>query len=195
MSLLEISDLTKVFSLGESVFGGGATREVCAVDDVTLDIQSGETLGLVGESGSGKSTLGRLVLRLIEPTSGKIVFEGRDLVAASHGEMRRLRRDMQIIFQIPLGSIHACAWKMSSASRWISTRLLVRTRGAHGLQSCFAQWASTSPPCGASHTNSAEVSGSESELPEPWRCIRSSSWPTNPSPLSTSALARRSSIS
>jgi oligopeptide transport system ATP-binding protein len=105
MPLLEISDLTKVFPLGESVFGGGATREVCAVDDVTLDIQSGETLGLVGESGSGKSTLGRLVLRLIEPTSGKIVFEGRDLVAASRGEMRRLRRDMQIIFQDPFGSL------------------------------------------------------------------------------------------
>jgi ABC-type oligopeptide transport system ATPase subunit len=105
MPLLEISNLTKVFALGESVFGGGITREVRAVDNVTLDIQSGETLGLVGESGSGKSTLGRLVLRLIEPTSGKIVFEGHDLVAASHGEMRRLRRDMQIIFQDPFGSL------------------------------------------------------------------------------------------
>ena len=105
MPLLEISNLTKVFALGESVFGGGITREVRAVDNVTLDIQSGETLGLVGESGSGKSTLGRLVLRLIEPTSGKIVFEGRDLVTASRGEMRRLRRDMQIIFQDPFGSL------------------------------------------------------------------------------------------
>jgi ABC-type glutathione transport system ATPase component len=105
MPLLEITNLTKVFALGESVFGGGTTREVRAVDDVTLDIQSGETLGLVGESGSGKSTLGRLVLRLIEPTSGKIVFEGRDLVTASRGEMRRLRRDMQIIFQDPFGSL------------------------------------------------------------------------------------------
>jgi oligopeptide transport system ATP-binding protein len=105
MPLLEVRNLTKVFPLGESVFGGGATGEVRAVDDVTLDIQSGETLGLVGESGSGKSTLGRLVLRLIEPTSGKIVFEGHDLVAASHGGMRRLRREMQIIFQDPFGSL------------------------------------------------------------------------------------------
>jgi ABC-type glutathione transport system ATPase component len=105
VALLEVRNLTKVFPLGESIFGGGARGEVRAVDDVSLDIQSGETLGLVGESGSGKSTLGRLVLRLIEPTSGKIVFEGCDLLAASHGEMRRLRRDMQIIFQDPFGSL------------------------------------------------------------------------------------------
>jgi ABC-type oligopeptide transport system ATPase subunit len=105
MPLLEIRKLTKLFPLGESVFGGGASGEVRAVDDVSLDIHSGETLGLVGESGSGKSTLGRLVLRLIEPTSGKILFEGRDLLAASGGNMRRIRRDMQIIFQDPFGSL------------------------------------------------------------------------------------------
>jgi len=75
------------------------------VDDVSLDIHAGETLGLVGESGSGKSTLGRLVLRLIEPSSGTLRFEGRDLLAASHSEMRRIRRDMQIIFQDPFGSL------------------------------------------------------------------------------------------
>jgi len=103
--LLEVRNLTKIFPLGESIFGGGARGEVRAVDDVSLDIESGETLGLVGESGSGKSTLGRLVLRLIEPTSGSVVFEGSDLLAASHREMRRLRRDMQIIFQDPFGSL------------------------------------------------------------------------------------------
>jgi ABC-type glutathione transport system ATPase component len=105
MPLLEIRNLTKIFPLGESIFGGGARGEVRAVDDVSLDIQAGETLGLVGESGSGKSTIGRLVLRLIEPTSGQIVFEGRDLLAASHSDMRRMRRDMQIIFQDPFGSL------------------------------------------------------------------------------------------
>jgi oligopeptide transport system ATP-binding protein len=105
MALLEISQLSKVYPLGESVFGGGAKGEVRAVDDVSFDIQSGETLGLVGESGSGKSTLGRLLLRLIEPTSGNISFEGKDLLRASHSEMRRLRRDMQIIFQDPFGSL------------------------------------------------------------------------------------------
>ncbi len=107
MPLIEIRNLTKIYPQGESVFGaksrGGS--EVRAVDDVSLDIHAGETLGLVGESGSGKSTLGRLILRLIEPTSGSIRFEGRDLLGASRGEMRRLRRDMQIIFQDPFASL------------------------------------------------------------------------------------------
>ena len=110
MPLLEIRNLTKVFPHSESPFAGKAgslspNNEVRAVDDVSLDIHSGETLGLVGESGSGKSTLGRLILRLIEPTSGTISFEGRDLLAAGRAEMRRLRRDMQIIFQDPFASL------------------------------------------------------------------------------------------
>jgi peptide/nickel transport system ATP-binding protein len=102
--LLEIRNLTKVFPIGESAFGG-AKGEVRAVDDVSLDIHAGETLGLVGESGSGKSTLGRLALRLIEPTSGSIQFDGRDLLSASAGDLRRLRRHMQIIFQDPFSSL------------------------------------------------------------------------------------------
>ena len=105
MPLLEIRNLTKVFPRGESPFGGKSRGEVRAVDEVSLDIQAGETLGLVGESGSGKSTLGRLILRLIEPTSGTVHFEGRDLLAASRGEMRSLRSDLQIIFQDPFASL------------------------------------------------------------------------------------------
>jgi ABC-type glutathione transport system ATPase component len=104
--LLEIRNLTKVYSHVESPFGGKSRGEVRAVDGVSLDIHQGETLGLIGESGSGKSTLGRLVLRLIEATSGSIRFEGRDLVNLENGsELRRLRRDMQIIFQDPFASL------------------------------------------------------------------------------------------
>ncbi|MBI1740077.1 MAG: ABC transporter ATP-binding protein [Acidobacteriales bacterium] len=105
MPLLEVRNLAKVFDLTESAFGSRSRGQVRAVDDVSLDIQEGETLGLVGESGSGKSTLGRLILRLIEPTRGAIHFDGKDLLAASGSELRRLRRDMQIIFQDPFGSL------------------------------------------------------------------------------------------
>ena len=105
MALLEIRNLTKVFPHGESLLGGKFRGEVRAVDDVSFDIHAGETLGLVGESGSGKSTLGRLILRLIEPTSGAVRLEGRDLLAASRSEMRGLRRDLQIIFQDPFASL------------------------------------------------------------------------------------------
>ncbi|HEX3822441.1 MAG TPA: ATP-binding cassette domain-containing protein [Candidatus Sulfotelmatobacter sp.] len=105
MPLLEIRNLTKVFANAESPFAGKSRGEIRAVDNVSLDIQQGETLGLIGESGSGKSTLGRLILRLIEPTSGAILFEGRDLLNCGGSEMRHLRRDMQIIFQDPFASL------------------------------------------------------------------------------------------
>src|SRR5688572_9392485 len=105
MPLIEVRNLTKVFPLGESVFGS-ARGTVRAVDEVSLDIEGGETLGLVGESGSGKSTLGRLILRLIEPTSGSVKFSGHDVLAARGGELRRLRRDMQIVFQDPFASLN-----------------------------------------------------------------------------------------
>jgi ABC-type glutathione transport system ATPase component len=99
--LVEVRHLTKTFDLSGPAFGTRIRGTVRAVDDVSLEIKEGETLGLVGESGSGKSTLGRL----IEPTSGSIRFQGQDLLHATGAELRRLRRDMQIIFQDPFGSL------------------------------------------------------------------------------------------
>jgi|SRR5579864_1710838 len=105
MPLVELRNLIKIYNTGQGVFGK-ATREVRAVNGVSLDIHAGETLGLVGESGCGKSTLGRMVLRLIEPTSGSVRFNEQDVLAASSTLLRHLRRDMQIIFQDPFASLN-----------------------------------------------------------------------------------------
>jgi ABC-type glutathione transport system ATPase component len=105
MPLLSIRDLVKVYQTDDGLFGK-ARREIRAVNGVSLDIAQGETLGLVGESGCGKTTLGRMILRLIEPTSGGITFNGQNVVEASSTELRRLRRDMQIIFQDPFASLN-----------------------------------------------------------------------------------------
>ena len=102
--LISIRDLRIHFPLGGSVFA--APQIVKAVDGVTLDIYEGETVGLVGESGCGKSTLGRGVLRLIEPTSGEVLFHDQDLAHLSKSAMREQRRNLQIIFQDPYASLN-----------------------------------------------------------------------------------------
>src|SRR5947199_3547659 len=93
------NELVRVRGLVKHFPVEGSDDVVRAVDGVTFEILSGETLGLVGESGCGKSTVGRCILRLIEPTAGEIEFEGRDVRALSGRELRSLRREMQIIFQ------------------------------------------------------------------------------------------------
>ncbi|MCC6870076.1 MAG: dipeptide ABC transporter ATP-binding protein [Burkholderiales bacterium] len=104
-ALLHVDGLVKHFPIRKGMFGraAGAVR---AVDGVSFDVAVGETLALVGESGCGKSTTGRLVLRLLEPTSGKVFFDGEDLLALGDDEMRRRRRAIQVIFQDPFASLN-----------------------------------------------------------------------------------------
>jgi ABC-type oligopeptide transport system ATPase subunit len=104
-NLVEVRNLKKYFPLGGRLPGGGG-EVVRAVDDVSFTIRKGETFGLVGESGCGKSTTGRCILRLIEPTSGEVRFDGQDMLSLGKDEMRRLRRDVQIIFQDPYSSLN-----------------------------------------------------------------------------------------
>jgi oligopeptide transport system ATP-binding protein len=102
--LLDVRHLVKHFTRGRGLFSKKTT--VRAVDDVTFAIDEGETFGLVGESGSGKTTTGRCILRLIEPTSGEVLFRGRNVLGFPRAEMRRARRDMQIVFQDPYSSLN-----------------------------------------------------------------------------------------
>ena len=103
--ILEVKNLKKYFPLKKGKYKEGDPC-VKAVDDITFDLYEGETLGLVGESGCGKSTLGRTIIRLYEPTSGEVIFEGEDVAKKSRKEMRALREEMQFIFQDPYPSLN-----------------------------------------------------------------------------------------
>jgi oligopeptide transport system ATP-binding protein len=103
--LLKVKDLVKHFPIRGGLFNRTVDK-VHAVDGVSFELQTGETLGVVGESGCGKSTTGRCILRLIEPTSGEVWFEGKNVTTAGKDELRALARDMQIIFQDPYASLN-----------------------------------------------------------------------------------------
>ncbi|HAQ08118.1 MAG TPA: dipeptide/oligopeptide/nickel ABC transporter ATP-binding protein, partial [Bacillus bacterium] len=103
--LLKVEGLKKYFPITGGIFGK-QTGSVKAVDDISFWVNKGETLGLVGESGCGKSTTGRMLMRLTEPTEGQVLFEGKDLVSLSDNDMRKTRKDMQMVFQDPFASLN-----------------------------------------------------------------------------------------
>ena len=120
--------LSKEFPAGSLDLLGRKRLVVHAVDAVDLAIMPGETLGLVGESGSGKSTLGRLVLKLLEPTAGRVLFDGRDLAEISRRDLRALRRQMQLVFQDPYASLNPRMRVRSIVGEGIEIHKLARGR-------------------------------------------------------------------
>ncbi|MXW22805.1 MAG: ATP-binding cassette domain-containing protein [Candidatus Dadabacteria bacterium] len=129
-AIVSIKGLKKYFPIRGGVFSR-VSDYVRAVDDVELEIKRGSTVGLVGESGSGKTTLGKTVLRLLVPTAGKIFFEGEDITALDSAQIRPLRREMQMIFQNPYGSLNPRMNVGSLVSEGISIHNTVKKEERH----------------------------------------------------------------
>ncbi len=134
--LLEVNELVKEYPRGQ---GNGASM-VRVVDRVSFTLAKGETLGLVGESGSGKSTIARMVLRLVEPTSGSVRLQGEDLIEASRRRMRHLRRQMQIVFQDPAAALDP---RMSVRQILAEPFLIHRDRPEQGLEARLKEMLAT----------------------------------------------------
>jgi ABC-type glutathione transport system ATPase component len=183
--LVELEHVKVYFPIKSGLVLDRHIGDVRAVDDVTLTIERGETLGLVGESGCGKSTVGRAIIRLYQPTAGTIRFDGQDITNLGEGEMRPLRRRMQMVFQDPFSSLNP----RHSVGRMIGEPLRV-----HGLASgrTATRRVRELLEIVGLPADAGNARGSASHARSP--STPTSSSPTSRSPRSTSRSRRRSSI-
>jgi ABC-type dipeptide/oligopeptide/nickel transport system ATPase component len=190
-NLVEVENLKVWFPIKSGIVLDRHIGDIKAVD-VTFEIRRGETLGLVGESGCGKSTVGRTILRLYEPTAGKIRFDGQDITNLGEGDLRPLRRRMQMVFQDPFASLNP----RHSVGRIVGEPLRVhhlQKRRGVGKRVREILPPPPPPPPAATRTSSRAASASASASHARSRSIPTSSSATSPSPRSTSRSRRRSS--
>ena len=191
MPLLEVSNLRTYYKAAGGWFGRNP-QWLKAVDDVSFSIRRGETFGLVGESGCGKSTLGRSILRLERPRSGQILFEGEDLLTLPRQQLKRVRRDIQAIFQDPFGSLDPrMTVRQVIAEGLIVQGVLSRDERDARIEQVIDVVGLRCEHLGATRTSSAAVSASVLASPVPWRYGRSSSSLTSPCRRSMSPCSRK----
>ncbi|MDX6423078.1 MAG: peptide/nickel transport system ATP-binding protein [Gaiellaceae bacterium] len=160
--ILRVEELVKHFPIRAGLFKR-QVGQIHAVDGVDLTVRAGETLGLVGESGCGKSTLGRTIMKLLEPTSGRIFFDGRDITSFSRRQMREIRKGMQIVFQDPYASLNPRMTVREIVAEPLRINgLYDRKSAASASRSCCAPSASRPSTRTASRTSSPAASGSAS---------------------------------
>jgi ATPase components of various ABC-type transport systems, contain duplicated ATPase len=165
--LLQVQGLQVHFPIKRGVFVDRTVGHVRAVDGVDLAIDRGTTYGLVGESGCGKSTLGRAVLRLVEPTAGRVLFDGTDVASLGGEPLRHMRRRMQMVFQDPLGSLDPRQDVESLLSEPLRAHGLGggRRGSPRGSGSCSTPSGCRPRRCAATRTSSPAASGSASASP------------------------------
>ena len=181
--LLVVRDLTKHFPIRKGLLQR-QVGAVQAVDDVTFSVRRGETLSLVGESGCGKTTTGRMITRLIEPTGGQVLLDGRDITHLSAGKLRPLRRDVQMIFQDPYGSLNPRHTVGTIVGTPYRLQKIATPNGVKRAVRTPSSWsACPRSTTTATRTGSAAVSGSASASP--------GRWPSSPSSSSLTSRSRR----
>jgi len=170
-ALLRAEGLTKHFPVRQKLLGG-ATATVRAVDGVSFEVSAGQTMALVGESGCGKSTLGRLLLRLIEPTSGRVWFDGQDLTALTPAQLRAKRREFQMIFQDPYSSLNPRMTVGQTLTEPLALLGLAKAGGVSGPRNCSNRWVCHRPTSSAIRMNFQAGSANALASRGPWRPSR-----------------------